>query len=572
MKKIVASLLASVMMLSCIGTLPILAADGETVLFEENFEAQTAGEKPAGMTCTENAEKQFLTRVVQTEDGGKALYVHHVADCACDSGGGPRASTPAFDISKAQTLKVSLRMKSANGAPKICLRNTMTSTEYVLWDGDPNEWTDVEATVNLSTMAFEVKANGSVANIGTFAEFGEAQEAQLRLYGVTKTVGAGTYYDDIKISTIGEREVAPPVNVEPKTTPTRAEIPQGAYVLINADMSDVAVGTAKSARIEGADGPEKLFTDASSYTEIVEIGGNRMLRLGAEDGKSHGPTVDFQLPNLARRFTMDYAVLPNTNTASLMLYSGDTRIAKSIGLINARTKNVNRQDWNYVHLEIDLENSVIKQSINGKAGSDIKFDPLTNFGAIRLEFLSSTADNMMTYVDNISIYTTDEVKMEGMLLGNEKIYWPNVKPEKPLSQSSYVNNLKQHPRILVNDWDEMRAKVNADYITKRWYEIIKAEAAQAFVSPPTEYTTNTRGNIIGPARAARNRLSSLAFCYKIEGKQEYLDMVWQEVLAYDRWIDWAGFNSSLCTAEIASGYAYVYDWLYDDLTAEQKAK
>ena len=33
MKKIVASLLASVMMLSCIGTLPILAADGETVLF-----------------------------------------------------------------------------------------------------------------------------------------------------------------------------------------------------------------------------------------------------------------------------------------------------------------------------------------------------------------------------------------------------------------------------------------------------------------------------------------------------------------------------------------------------------
>ena len=362
MKKWISLLLTGTMLLSCIAALPVFAAEAETevVLYEENFEAQTVGDKPAGMTCTENAEKQFLTRVVQMEDGSKALYVHHVADCACGSGGGPRASSPAFDISKAQTLKINLRMMSANGAPKICLRNTMTSTEYVLWDGNPNTWTDIEITVDLSTMAFEVKANGSVANIGTLAEFGEAQEAQLRLYGVTKTVGAGTYYDNIKLVAIGEREIAPPVNVEPKTTPTRAQIPQGAYVLINADMSDVAVGTAKSARIQGTDGPEKLFTDASSYTEIVEIGGNRMLRLGSEDGKAHGPSVAFQLPNLARRFTMDYAVLPNTNTASIMLYSGDTQIAKSIGLINARTKNVNRQDWNYVHLEIDLENSVIK--------------------------------------------------------------------------------------------------------------------------------------------------------------------------------------------------------------------
>ena len=63
---------------------------------------------------------------------------------------------------------------------------------------------------------------------------------------------------------------------------------------------------------------------------------------------------------------------------------------------------------------------------------------------------------------------------------------------------------------------------------------------------------------------------ALSFVYNITGDKRYLDKAYAEMIEYGTWPDWSGFTSTLVTAEILQGYAYCYDWLYDDLTAEQK--
>ena len=58
MKKGIAMLLATVMLFSCFGVLPAMAAE-EIVLFESDFEDVNTGDKPAEMYVLENEAQVF---------------------------------------------------------------------------------------------------------------------------------------------------------------------------------------------------------------------------------------------------------------------------------------------------------------------------------------------------------------------------------------------------------------------------------------------------------------------------------------------------------------------------------
>ena len=108
------------------------------------------------------------------------------------------------------------------------------------------------------------------------------------------------------------------------------------------------------------------------------------------------------------------------------------------------------------------------------------------------------------------------VAADQILTPNNTVNWDNVKPNKALSDDSFVNNLVSHPRIFVSDWDEIVTKINSSDIATKWYQKLKTTADNALVSGAPERVVNSRGNVLESARAGRDNLQALAFVYNVE--------------------------------------------------------
>jgi hypothetical protein len=219
-----------------------------------------------------------------------------------------------------------------------------------------------------------------------------------------------------------------------------------------------------------------------------------------------------------------------------------------------------------------MEKKVIRGTVNGKKLAEESFAEIADLDNAVLRFDSRLKANDVIYWDAMAFYTTEEFIGQGPLKGGQQVDWSKVQPARAIDAGSFVSNLTPHPRLLVHDWAQMREKTKSGYLPQMWYRNLKKSADLALQTPPVTRVVNSRGNILESARSARDRLLALAFVYNIEGDRAYLDKAYAEMLAYGEWEDWSGFTSTLVTAEILSGYAYAYDWLHDDLTAEQRQK
>ncbi len=230
------------------------------------------------------------------------------------------------------------------------------------------------------------------------------------------------------------------------------------------------------------------------------------------------------------------------------------------------------KDWTDVKVEFNFNDMTYSTEVSGKVTDRNKEIKMGTPSSAQLRFMTSNlAPGTGVYIDDIVVTTTDKLANDwGPLAGNNQVDFSKVKPEKELGEDSFVNNLKQHPRIFIRDWDEMRTKIDATYETRRWYANIKKTADQALNSATTKHVVSASGNVLESARTGRDRIQALAFVYKITGDKRYLDKAYKEMVEMGDWPDWSAFISDLVTAEILQGYACCYDWLYDDLTAEQK--
>ncbi len=230
------------------------------------------------------------------------------------------------------------------------------------------------------------------------------------------------------------------------------------------------------------------------------------------------------------------------------------------------------KDWTDVKVEFDFKDMTYSTEVNGKQADRNKEIKMGVPSSAQLRFMTSNlTPGTGVYIDDIVVTTTDKLANDwGPLAGNNQVDFSKVVPEKELGPDSFVNNLKDHPRVFVRDWDEMRTKIDATYETRQWYANIKKTADQALNSATTKHVISSSGNVLESARTGRDRIQALAFVYKITGDKRYLDKAYKEMVEMGDWPDWSAFKSDLVTAEILQGYACCYDWLYDELTAEQK--
>jgi hypothetical protein len=128
-----------------------------------------------------------------------------------------------------------------------------------------------------------------------------------------------------------------------------------------------------------------------------------------------------------------------------------------------------------------------------------------------------------------------------------------------------------HPRLLwpAGGEAEVRRKIAADPLLTEVYAVTRRAADRMLDEPVVEYRKDGR-RLLHRSREALSRVLHLAFLARLTGEARYVERAWREMEAAAGFRDW---NPShfLDTAEMTLALAIGYDWLYDRLTAEQRA-
>lgn len=127
-----------------------------------------------------------------------------------------------------------------------------------------------------------------------------------------------------------------------------------------------------------------------------------------------------------------------------------------------------------------------------------------------------------------------------------------------------------HPRLLFHTEDIERLKnlIKDDAVARMIYNDLYTQARKIMEGPTVKY------EIVGPrlltqSRNCLQRVANLALLYRLDKKPEHLERAKKELFTAAEFKDW---NPShfLDTAEMAHAFALGYDWLYDDLSNEER--
>ena len=129
-----------------------------------------------------------------------------------------------------------------------------------------------------------------------------------------------------------------------------------------------------------------------------------------------------------------------------------------------------------------------------------------------------------------------------------------------------------HPRLLADAarFEQLKQAVKTDPLLKAWYAQVRAEAVRILSQPPSTYEIPDGLRLLATSRRVLDRVTDLAFLYRMEGDRKWLDRAWAELDAAAHFKDWNP-RHFLDTAEMTNAFAMGYDWLYDGLTPEQRA-
>jgi len=139
-------------------------------------------------------------------------------------------------------------------------------------------------------------------------------------------------------------------------------------------------------------------------------------------------------------------------------------------------------------------------------------------------------------------------------------------PDHPLATLKQV-----HPRLLVSEADfaRLRELINADATAAGIYADLKSQADQILDQPTVTHQVAGR-DMLAESRLCLERVYTLALVYRMSGQEKYRDRARTELRTAASFADW---NPShfLDVAEMTHALAIGYDWLYRDLTPQDRA-
>lgn len=127
-----------------------------------------------------------------------------------------------------------------------------------------------------------------------------------------------------------------------------------------------------------------------------------------------------------------------------------------------------------------------------------------------------------------------------------------------------------HPRLMVTSttWDLLKSRRKEDKMLDGLLKRGEADARALLAEPPVVYKMEGK-RLLAVSRAALIRIVLLAMQYHLTGDKMLAHRAQVEMLAVADFADW---NPShfLDVAEMTTGLAFGYDWLYDDLDPEAR--
>jgi hypothetical protein len=131
----------------------------------------------------------------------------------------------------------------------------------------------------------------------------------------------------------------------------------------------------------------------------------------------------------------------------------------------------------------------------------------------------------------------------------------------------------EHPRLLVLTGAEEQVKklITENTEAKNLYKILLENGEKILKVEPVIYEIKVRSQptILDTSRKAKDRIILLSTLYRLTKEKKYFDRAVLEMTTVCHFKDW-NHRCFLDTAEMLVGMAIGYDWLYADLTSEQR--
>lgn len=129
-----------------------------------------------------------------------------------------------------------------------------------------------------------------------------------------------------------------------------------------------------------------------------------------------------------------------------------------------------------------------------------------------------------------------------------------------------------HPRILwlKGEEEKIRKVIQSDNPLSAVHQVIIRESDEMIEKPLVEYELNGR-RLLEKSREARKRIFYLSYAWRVTGDKKYFQQAEKELLNVSSFPDW---NPShfLDVAEMTMAVAIGYDWLYSQLSQENRQK
>ncbi len=129
--------------------------------------------------------------------------------------------------------------------------------------------------------------------------------------------------------------------------------------------------------------------------------------------------------------------------------------------------------------------------------------------------------------------------------------------------------LPEHPRLWANKERINALKNQNDDVSKQLLALLKNGAEQTLLAEKIVYPTT--GFKFGAVRNVQGRILTLALSYRVFGDKRYLERARQELIQLAELPDWCP-SHFLDVGEAALAAGIGLDWLYDELTADEKEK
>jgi len=576
-RKLVSVLLVCVMLVSLLPVISVSAAEERIVLFETDFETETAGANPtkSGFDNVVSTDVACF-KVVDDEDNQALKAWHGDHENPEEKSRGPRmdinVSTKGLTNLR---LEYDIKYSGGNTSFKVYFTgaNSGKNAGTINAPYEFKKWTHIVIDMDVSAQKATVYADGEKATTATLKFLDEAT-VYMRLAATVELDGSWVMLDNVKLSTtdkgysLNQGLSADDIQGEYNAADAVAE--SGDVVtILDVNFEDHEIGSLPQYKKDGGF-TTGAVTDVACM-RVEDDNGNKVIRCYQGDPVNYPETRSPRLErsvtkNGLKKMTIDYDVKSSLGETILNIDFYPTSGGKYLCRLKPPSEF---KEWTHVKIRCDFETMKADIYAGGKklTTKNIAWGDETSF-SIRVS-TACAIDGSYVMLDNFKITSPDLDLGGAVSVSGDKIYWDKLKID-PATKTGMLEVMRmEHPRIFVTDWDAVRAKAESDEDYKHFKNNLIATANGVLNAEPTVYMRGSTGTINGPSTTAKDNMVTLAGAYQLTGDVRYKDRLYAELEAVGNWPDW-GSDAFLCTAHLNLGFGIAYDWLYHEWTPEQR--